>query len=114
MLELLVQSGLKLAAPDPGAVRAAREAIENSLAEEKAARREIELHAPRSTWAEWWAVLKARIKRVFIEPAEERSAHGSSGQDSSGRIRPVPVALAGLSSIAIGYLVYRRFRKRKP
>jgi hypothetical protein len=115
--ELLLKAGVKLPGPIEEEARTARQAMEKALAEETASKQYIETSLPSSTWEERWVALKARVQRVFVEPRERGGANDSSLANSSGHIRPVPVAVAACvvvgSVFFVGWILSRHKRQSR-
>jgi hypothetical protein len=112
---LFSKFGVTLPPPNPEEVRAAREAVEKALAEDNAVREVIDANAPRPTPKQRWLLIKDRVKRLFLARADEGAGDPFVTQEVGlVRIRPVPVTLAALLLVAIGFLSGRRFAKRKP
>jgi hypothetical protein len=112
---MLKQAGVTLPDPNPAQTRAAREAVENSIAAEGAMQKRLAGSVAGPTLRQRWLLIKDRFKRVFLTRADEGVGDPFVTEEVGFvRIRPVPVALAALALVAVGFFAGRMYSKRKP
>jgi len=112
--QMLAVAGIKFLTPEPAEVRAAKEAIEELVAKEKAEREIIRHNAPRPSLAGRWTVLQEGIKGIFIKPISNGISGGTSGQAQAIQIRLVPVVIVILLSAGIIAFAVRLWLRHKP
>jgi len=103
--EMLAKAERKLSEPEADAVCVAEKALKKYQEEQEQSRRS----GDREAWRLRMILLWQAVKGWFVT---QGSTNPAGGTTASGRLRPVPVALAALAAVGDGILAYRVIQRR--
>jgi hypothetical protein len=106
---MLTQTKVSLPQTDAAVVRAAEEELKKFQEWQKQWHRDIE----RDSWLMRWIELRSTVKGWFVSSGGTNSQVGLAGQEPGGTLKPIPIALAIVGALGVGWAVLRLSRRRR-